>query len=336
MSEFDAAEWADAVERHRERAVPAARQIRTLSDEEAAGLFRQIAENGQLAPVLVLEDGRIVDGVHRSAACELIGLECVSTVVNPASPDRMAVELNAGRRQMTTAERAREAENYAQQLGVTIAEAARVWSVAERHISRIRRVLSHDDPQMHEQVRNGAMSLGAAEERVAEIEAERQREAELARLREQSKPVVLDSDGLVANRKSLRVIAAGADTEAVVVVVAHALRNGVRALEVTPEIDTHSYGGAKAVVAWTAPTKKQNEYTWRHVTIFAVDCADAWKKVLPEWREPELRVWVSRAAAKELGMSEGEHAQADVAVAIEKYDGGSVAVRRLLEQLAAA
>ena len=331
MTELDTAKWSEAVERHRERAVPAARQMRTLTDEEAAGLLRSISDSGQLTPVLVLEDGSIVDGVHRSAACELLAIEAVTTTVRSEDPDRMAVELNAARRQLTVFERAQEACGYAARRGVCIEEAARIWSVAERHISRVRRVLAHDDQDLIEELRKGSITVAAAEETVARLEDERRRDAEWKQRAEEAKPAVIDSDGMVAGRERLTVLTTGADLDDVLAVVEHALRNETKHLRVTAGTETQH--GDSSYVAWTAPAKRQERWTWRHKTIHAVGCGDAWKKVLPEWREIEVLIRVSRAAAKELGLSEGDHPQEAVAVAVENYAGSSVAVARLEDKL---
>ena len=323
--------WRAAVGRHRERAVPAARQMRTLSVEEAEGLLGSLRESGQLAPVLVLDDGRIVDGVHRSAACELLGIEPATKTVSPVEPDRMAVELNAARRQLSILERAQAAERYCADKDVSLAEAARVWSVAERHISRVRRVIGHGNEELVEELRSGSVSLGAAEERVARIEQDREVEAERRRRVEAAKPLLVDSGGTMPKGRKLVVMTSGAKVGELVGAVEQLLRSGTRNLVLRSGFSSHY--GDNEVVAWSAPASVQDQWAWRHKTIHTVGCIDAWKKVLPEWREEQRTERVSRRAANELGLSEGDHPAEEVLAAVERYEGSSVAVRRLAEKL---
>ncbi len=337
MTEFDSVEWHAAVERHRARAVPAARQMRTLSDDEAAGLLSSIGANGQLAPVLVLEDGQLVDGVHRSAACELLGIETATTTVEPDDADRMAVELNAARRQMSVYERAQAASDYAAHRGVTIEEAARVWSVAERHISRVRRVVDHGDQEVIEELRKGSISVGAAEEMVAQVEREREYEADRLRRIEEQKPLLIDAtDQLPTQRKKLIVLTGGAKVDEIVKVVDELLRSGTRSLLLRSAFGTDHYYGAEDYLTWKAPAQEQDKWAWQRKTIHARGCIDQWKAMLPEWREEEQRIRVSRAAAKELGLPEGEHPRETIATAVEAYAGTSIAVKRLEDQVVAA
>ncbi|WP_419944914.1 hypothetical protein [Candidatus Poriferisodalis sp.] len=88
------------------------------------------------------------------------------------------------------------------------------------------------------------------------------------------------------------------------------------------------------VVTWKAPDKKQDDYFWRRCTLHAVGCVDGWKEALPEWREPPApAVRVTRTAASELGLSEGDHPRDEVVAALAQYEGGSRAVAKLRGQL---
>jgi ParB-like nuclease domain len=46
-----------------------------LSEAELWDLAADIAEHGQLDPILVNSDGEILDGRQREAACRLVGIE---------------------------------------------------------------------------------------------------------------------------------------------------------------------------------------------------------------------------------------------------------------------
>jgi hypothetical protein len=52
-----------------------------LSDEEWLALRHSVAEHGVMVPIIVDEDGNILDGHHRNAVCQSLGIECPRTVV---------------------------------------------------------------------------------------------------------------------------------------------------------------------------------------------------------------------------------------------------------------
>ena len=76
-----------------------------LSDEERKALTESIKERGVLAPVLVDDDGNILDGYHRAAICDELGIDYPTEVVpglNEAEKVELAISLNLKRRHLTS------------------------------------------------------------------------------------------------------------------------------------------------------------------------------------------------------------------------------------------
>lgn len=80
-----------------------------LSAEEFASLERSIIEHGVLVPVEYDEDGQIIDGHHRVAICESLGLadwpRFVRKGLSETDKRKLSRELNVSRRHLTTAQK---------------------------------------------------------------------------------------------------------------------------------------------------------------------------------------------------------------------------------------
>jgi hypothetical protein len=84
-----------------------------LNEEDVAALAEDIKANGQIAPILALKDGRIIDGRNRWLACHKAGVEPMMEIINPNGEQvaeeklfSMATSCNSMRRDMTTSLRA--------------------------------------------------------------------------------------------------------------------------------------------------------------------------------------------------------------------------------------
>lgn len=84
-----------------------------LNEDDVAALAEDIKANGQIAPILALKDGRIIDGRNRWLACHKAGVEPVIEIINPNGEEvaeeklfSMATSCNSMRRDMTTSLRA--------------------------------------------------------------------------------------------------------------------------------------------------------------------------------------------------------------------------------------
>ena len=76
-----------------------------LSEAEYAALRESIAEHGIRVPIEVDEDGNILDGHHRAAIAEELGIDCPQVVVSnldtETSKRTVALMLNLSRRHLT-------------------------------------------------------------------------------------------------------------------------------------------------------------------------------------------------------------------------------------------
>lgn len=85
---------------------PVAALFPMLSDDELAELAADIKVRGQLHPIVLDADGRILDGRNRFAACEIAGVEPEFTTYNGGDPDGYALAVNIARRHLSTGARA--------------------------------------------------------------------------------------------------------------------------------------------------------------------------------------------------------------------------------------
>jgi hypothetical protein len=84
-----------------------------LNETDVSALAEDIKANGQIAPIKMLKDGRIIDGRNRWMACQKAGVEPLIDVINPDGKEvtderlfALATSCNSMRRDMTTSERA--------------------------------------------------------------------------------------------------------------------------------------------------------------------------------------------------------------------------------------
>jgi ParB-like chromosome segregation protein Spo0J len=86
---------------------PLANIFPMLSDEALADLAEDIKANGQRVPILLDQEGRLLDGRNRLKACELAGVEPkAERLTNGADPLTLIVSLNIKRRNLTAGQRA--------------------------------------------------------------------------------------------------------------------------------------------------------------------------------------------------------------------------------------
>ena len=88
------------------RAHPYADKFPMLSEPELAELAESIRANGLRNPVVVTEDGLILDGRNRAAACERIGVEPETVVYDGDDLAEYVIDCNVTRRNMSTGARA--------------------------------------------------------------------------------------------------------------------------------------------------------------------------------------------------------------------------------------
>lgn len=315
---FDEETWNAAVQAARETAVPAAQEIRPLTTIEAAGLLASIGLSGILQPVLVDGDGAIVDGVHRTAAAAVLGIDVPTTTLDPdEDPERVAVELNAKRRHMSAYQLGAAAHRHAEKTGTKLADSAELWAVPMRTAKRARRLLKSGNLDLIASVENGDKSLGEADMVLTqEADRERWRREDAERAKKRVPLLVHHDTALVDAGDRPNYLNVGVDREVLISSVVHALRNGADRLTI---FDKHTgLGQDQQIVAWTAPASA-SEYEYSYNTIHAVNCIDAWKEALPEWRVHEPTVRVTKAAAGYLGIDPADLPASQVKEAIDEW-----------------
>ncbi len=77
-----------------------------LSDDDLATLAESIASDGLLSPIVLDDEGRLLDGRNRLAACSMAGIEPHFTTYTGDDPAGFVIASNVARRHMTTGQRA--------------------------------------------------------------------------------------------------------------------------------------------------------------------------------------------------------------------------------------
>ena len=151
-----------------------------LRDEHLRELADDIERNGQRFPVIVDEDGLVLDGRNRATACRMLGIEPRVEVFSGSDAEKLdyVVSLNLSRRHLDTSQRALVASNLAKlrdgvrsdnapgaQIcapGVTQGEAAERLNVSRRSVQVAREVQEQAAPEVVEAVERGELSLNKA------------------------------------------------------------------------------------------------------------------------------------------------------------------------------
>jgi len=154
-----------------------------LGDDDLQQLADDIERNGQRFPVIVDEDGLVLDGRNRATACRMLGIEPRVEVFSGSDAEKLeyVVSLNLSRRHMDTSQRAMAANKLAtlrdgvsvQKQGAQICapslsqdEAAKQLNVSRRMVQKARKV-EHDGAQeVGQAVEQGRLSLEQAEKLV--------------------------------------------------------------------------------------------------------------------------------------------------------------------------
>jgi ParB/RepB/Spo0J family partition protein len=85
---------------------PVADLFPMLADDELAELAADIKARGQLQPIVLDTDGRIIDGRNRLAACELAEVKPEFVTYEGDDPDGYALAVNGQRRSMSKGQKA--------------------------------------------------------------------------------------------------------------------------------------------------------------------------------------------------------------------------------------
>ena len=150
-----------------------------LSDVDLQALADDIEKNGQRHPIVIDEDGAVLDGRNRLAACQLRGVEPEFEVFRGSDAEKLefVVSLNLSRRHLDTSQRALVASNLAtlrngmnatkQAAGIpaasiTQSEAAERLNVSRDSVQVARKIQENAAPEVVEAVERGELSLSKA------------------------------------------------------------------------------------------------------------------------------------------------------------------------------
>jgi hypothetical protein len=188
---------------------PLAELIPPMSDEEYGELRADVEANGLRAPVTLYE-GMVLDGRHRARVCDELGREFETVQFEGEDPAGFVISMNLRRRNLTVGqrataaialldyekERAKErqakglrrgdapaaAESRGRQKAHTgdrarrraVNEAGERLGVSGKSVERAQRVAA-EDPELHEKVKRGEVSLNAAHHEISGERTKRER-----------------------------------------------------------------------------------------------------------------------------------------------------------------
>jgi ParB-like chromosome segregation protein Spo0J len=157
---------------------PVADLFPMLAEDELAELAADIKERGQLQPIVLDTDGRIIDGRNRLAACQLASVEPKFSTYDGDDPGGYALAVNIQRRNLTKGQQAMVlARSGIEYRNDTEAP------VSKQRVSHARVVVQHA-PDLADAVVAGAMGLDEAYRIARENKTKGESaEAQLAKLR---------------------------------------------------------------------------------------------------------------------------------------------------------
>lgn len=149
---------------------PLANLFPSLAEPQRRELIASMREHGQMVPVVIDSQNRIIDGVHRSATCDLLGIEMKTVRYKGPEDDasilRYITGLNLARRHLSEKQRAALAAEMANMpahrpsgesapIGaLSLSEAAELMHVSRRSVQRAKKRM-REDPEAHEAVKRG-------------------------------------------------------------------------------------------------------------------------------------------------------------------------------------
>ena len=177
---------------------PYADKFPMLPDSELEELAESIKQNGQRQPIVLTEDGLILDGRNRYRACEMINVEPEVTVYDGDDLAEYVIDSNISRRHMTTGARAMATALVMQETGARDYndDGIGYWrrgtvliSTSENNESRWRAALSEAGvildykPELAEGVINGDVALKDAFQQANAIKQSAERDKIMERER---------------------------------------------------------------------------------------------------------------------------------------------------------
>ena len=167
---------------------PKFKDLYIAEPEKVEAIRKSILENGldPTQPIIILEDGTIVDGHSRLLAAKKAGLDEVFVIVKKGFSTETEVlmyeeHLQLSRRNLNEAEKLKHLENLlelkkqAQDAGKDLSEfsdesIAKKLAISPRQVQKMRRVEAKATPEQLESIRSGVTSLNKVEAEIKKTE----------------------------------------------------------------------------------------------------------------------------------------------------------------------
>jgi hypothetical protein len=230
---------------------PVAELFPMLPDDELAELAEDIRINGLQQPIVLDEDGTLIDGRNRWAACQMVSVEPRFVTLNGADPVAYILSANVHRRHISAGQRAMiavvalgiDSEDFLRSKNAKEI-AARMAAASQARISQARTVGIYA-PELADQVRAGTLSLNEAYEEAKDLKAQRESREKAA----------------AESAKTLAMLR-----------------------EVAPDlaelVDTEQMPLREALAAWRERDREDHERRERATRTFATDLADLWSLLM--------------------------------------------------------
>jgi hypothetical protein len=171
---------------------PVADLFPMLPEDELRDLAEDIKIRGQLQPIVLDSDGRILDGRNRYQACKLAGVEPEFDTYDGDDPDGYALAVNVARRHMSKGQKAIVIAKSCILNMRSSRDAASQYGVSSQYISHAQVVLNHA-PHLEPSVLSGLRSLNDAYDEAVAIKKAGQDESDRLQLLRSEAPDLADS-----------------------------------------------------------------------------------------------------------------------------------------------
>lgn len=174
---------------------PVADLFPMLPADELQDLAEDIKTRGQLQPIVLDAEGRILDGRNRFAACQIAEVEPKFSTFDGEDPEGYALAVNIARREMNKEQKAIvlvKAQSFTVKDRGKQARSAKAMGISEAHISKAKAVVQ-EVPDEANRILDGIQHLrDAYEKAVAKRKARQEEEDNLAALRSEDPELAED------------------------------------------------------------------------------------------------------------------------------------------------
>lgn len=198
---------------------PAATLFPLIEGEEFDALVEDISVHGQIHPITLDNEGRIIDGRNRARVCERLKVVLLTVPFTGDDPTAYAVSSNLHRRNLTDAQRAMIAAKIATRevgyrgfsgrqsddiitlpLPPSLADAAQLLAVAKPQVITAKRVIRDGTPDLAALVADGKAPIATAARVATKLTPEEQ-DAYAANVRAGADPVKTAPPGRVREER---------------------------------------------------------------------------------------------------------------------------------------